>query len=197
MRTLAGGDQRKVTVTVATGTGVKAARTLELIPFSTSGHTPSRKTGSDSDLRILAKSVFVSNGWVGGVLVQCTAPTPCTATTRVTTRGGRLIAAPRVQTVGSGEIAYLGFRLTSAGHALLRSTLGNQLPARVAVSTTTSSAAPVSTTTTSAAPVATTTTTTSTTTTTTTITNPQTGAVATSAAAGTKATALVALDSYR
>jgi hypothetical protein len=197
---LAAGIGRKVRVTVSTTTGVKATRTLKLIPFSTSGQAPPRSTGSSPDLRILTKSVFVSNGWVGGVLVQCIAPTPCTATTQVTTRGGRPLATPRTQTVGSGEIAYLAFRLTASGHALLRASVGNQLPARVAVSTTTVSttAVPVST-----SPVSATPPTTNPVSTATTGTNPQTGAVAASAAsagaavAGPRATALVSLDSYR
>jgi len=134
LRALSTGVSRKVSVTVATGTGIRSTRTLELVPYSTSGPAPTRKTGPSTTLRILAKTLFVSDGWVGGVLVQCTAPTPCTASTRVTTHGGRVVVAvPRTQTLGSGQIGYLTFTMTQAGHRLLRASTGNQLGARVTV----------------------------------------------------------------
>jgi hypothetical protein len=38
-----------------------------------------------------------------------------------------------VRTIGAGEVGYLPFRLTSAGHALLKRARGNQLGVRVKV----------------------------------------------------------------
>jgi hypothetical protein len=189
---LYGAPERKVTVTVSSGPTVKATRTLELIPFSVSGPTPARKTAANAALRILSKSVLVSNGWVGGVLAVCTATTSCTTTTRVTTRSGKSIATPRTQTLGSGEVGYLTFRLTAAGHALLAADFGNQLPARVAVSAIAQTGTPMPSTATST----TQTTTTQTQTTTTATSAAPTGAVGTAASAA-NAVALVSLESYR
>ena len=124
-----------VTVTVTTSTGVKATQPLNLVPYAVSGKTPERETGSSTTVTILGKTDFVSNGWTGAILVACTATTPCQATTRVTTRSGALIATEKTQALGSGEIGYLGFDLTARGHALLKSTAGNQLAVRVSVKT--------------------------------------------------------------
>jgi len=63
------------------------------------------------------------------------------ATTHVTL-GGVALAQPRTQTLGAGEIGYLSYGLNSKGHNLLRAKVGNQLGARVTVTT---AAAPSST----------------------------------------------------
>ena len=86
-------------------------------------------------LQILGNSGFVSNGWVGGIMAVCTASAPCDAATRVTTRSGALIATARAQTLGAGEISYLWFTMTAKGHELLKASKGNQLGARVTLTT--------------------------------------------------------------
>jgi hypothetical protein len=62
------------------------------------------------------------------------------ATTRVTL-GGVALAQPKTQTLGAGEIGYLTYQLNAKAHTLLRQKVGNQLGARVTVTT----AAPTST----------------------------------------------------
>jgi hypothetical protein len=51
------------------------------------------------------------------------------------TLGGAALATPRTTTLGPGEIGYLTYGLNNKGHKLLRAELGNQLGARLTVST--------------------------------------------------------------
>lgn len=125
-----------VTVDLSTSTGAKASRTLKLHTYTISGRTPTRTTASNASLRIVGKTDFVSNGWVGGVLVACTATTACQTGLRVTTPGGAVLATASTQTLGSGRLGYLAFRMTPKGHKLLHAAKGNQLAARVSVSST-------------------------------------------------------------
>lgn len=129
---LAKGRRLPVTITVVNSTGQKATRLLSLIPYTRSGRAPIERTGSSSALRILGKTTFVSNSWVGGVLALCTGPTPCLTTTRVT-RGGAALSIARTQTLGPGEVGYLTYTLTTRAHRLLMRSKGNQLGARVTV----------------------------------------------------------------
>jgi hypothetical protein len=128
------GRRLPVTVTVKSTAGPKASRSLNLVPYATSGPAPVRRTGSSATLQILGKSVFVSNGWVGGVLALCKSATPCVATSHVT-RGGVALAKPTTQTLGTGEIGYMTFTLTPHGRALLMASKGNQYGARVTLTT--------------------------------------------------------------
>jgi hypothetical protein len=123
-----------ITVDLSNSTGPKASRSLNLVPFTTAGAAPARHVWSSSMLRILGTTSFVSNGWVGGVLVACTSKAPCVTTTHLT-RAGATIASPRTQTLGAGEIGYLAFTLNAKGHASLKASKGNQYGARVTVTT--------------------------------------------------------------
>ena len=129
------GRRLPVTVTVRSSAGARATRQLNLIPFTTSGRAPRKRHGSSPALRIIGVTDFVSHGWTGGVLAACASRTPCSATTTVTAGGGRVIAPARAQTLGAGEVGYLSFRLTGAGHAMLRATRGNQLGVGIHVTT--------------------------------------------------------------
>ena len=126
------GRRLPVTVTVTSSTGQKATRSLSLVPFAASGKAPAHRIWASSAVRILGKTNFVSNGWVGGILAACKASKPCVASTTVT-RAGIPIATSQPQTLGAGELGYLTFRLTAKGHALLRASKGNQLGARVSI----------------------------------------------------------------
>ncbi len=123
-----------VTVTLTGSSGATATRPLNLIPYTISGKTPTRRVWSSPTLKILGETSFVSNGWTGGILAICSSSAPCVATTRVTL-GGAALAQPRTQTLGAGEIGYLTYQLNAKGHRLLRGKIGNQLGARVTVST--------------------------------------------------------------
>jgi hypothetical protein len=128
------------TVTVTSSSGARATRPLNLVPYTISGKAPTRRAWSSTALQILAETSFVSNAWTGGILAVCKSSTPCLATTRVTL-GGVALAQPKTQTLGAGEIGYLTYQLNAKAHALLREKVGNQLGARVTVTT----AAPTST----------------------------------------------------
>ena len=126
------GRRLPVSVSVTSSSGAKVTRSLNLVPFTTGGRAPARRIWHGHGVRILAATSFVSNGWVGGVLVACTAGSPCVTTASVT-RSGLAIAKPRTQTLGAGEIGYLPFTLNASAHARLRASAGNQYGARVTV----------------------------------------------------------------
>ncbi len=132
--TTAPGRRLPVSVSVVSSAGQRASRTLKLIPYKTVGAPPARRVLSSSSIHILGRTSFVSNGWVGGVLVVCAANTPCSAGVRVTGRAGAVLATARTQSLGVGELGYLTFTMTNRGHALLEQSRGNQLGARVDVS---------------------------------------------------------------
>ncbi len=123
-----------VTVTVTGSSGVRATRPLNLVPYTISGKAPARRSWPSPALQILAETSFVSNAWTGGVLAVCKASTPCLATTHVTL-GGVALAQPQTQTLGAGEIGYLTYQLNAKAHKQLRAKVGNQLGARVTVTT--------------------------------------------------------------
>ena len=113
--------------------GLSAMRRVKLTSFSTKGRAPSRSLTPSSALRLVGRSDFVSSGWVGGILADCTGTTPCQTQTKIISQG-QVIAQTGVQTLGVGELGYLMFTLTPAGHHLLMTTFGNQMPAKVIVS---------------------------------------------------------------
>jgi hypothetical protein len=135
-RLIAAAENRRlpVTVTLTGSGGVVAQRTLNLIPYTISGRAPTHHTWPSAYLQILGTTSFVSNGWTGGVLARCIASTPCVSTIHVTL-GGVALAAPSTQTLGAGETGYLTYALNAKGHELLRGSVGNQLGARVTITT--------------------------------------------------------------
>jgi hypothetical protein len=131
----AGNAGLTVTVTVHSSTGRSATRTMKLVRFTATGSGPRRLAGSSAAVRILGVTDFVSHGWTGGILVACRQSTPCTVTPTVSLAGTAL-ATSTAQTIGAGEIGYLSFRMTAAGHARLMRALGNQLGVGLQVTST-------------------------------------------------------------
>ncbi len=129
------GHHLPVTVRLLGATGVTASRPITLIGYTISGKSPTRHTWPGSTLQILGSTSYVSNGWTGGVLAACRTSVPCVATAQVTL-GGNALAPPHTTTLGPGEVGYLTYTLSSTGHQLLRAERGNQLGARLTVSTT-------------------------------------------------------------
>jgi hypothetical protein len=123
-----------VTIAVRSSSGLNTSRQVTLSSFSTTGPTPARSISPSSSLRLVGTSDFVSNGWVGGVLAECVGTSPCLATTKIVAHG-TVIAQTHAQTLGVGQLGYLMFTLTPAGHQLLTHTVGNQMPATVTVKT--------------------------------------------------------------
>jgi len=129
------GRHLPVTVTLTSATGAQVSRPLTLVSYTVSGKSPTRKTWPSSVLQVLASTSYVSNAWTGGVLVVCRSSSPCVSTVHVTLAGAAL-AKGQTTTLGPGEIGYLTYNLNNRGHRLLRAEPGNQLGARLTVSTT-------------------------------------------------------------
>jgi hypothetical protein len=126
--------QLAVNVTVRSRTGAKVTRTLTLSSFTTRNPSPARSGAQASQLKLIGTTEFVSHGWVGGILAACVGSVPCQA--KVTLMAGRTrLAATSLQTIGAGELGYLSFTLTSAGHRLLTRNKSNQLGVTATVTT--------------------------------------------------------------
>ena len=204
--TEAPGRHLPVTVRLLDVTGAKASRDMTLIGYSISGRAPKRRTWPSTSVQILGSTSYVSNGYTGGVLASCRETVPCVSTVSVTL-GSESLAPPHTVTIGPGEIGYLTYTLNRRGHKLLRAAPGNQLGARLTVTTAVAPAAPVTpgTTTTTTVPTPTTTaptpTTSTPTSTTTTPTSPAAGSSssggASIAAASRSTMALLSLVAFR
>jgi hypothetical protein len=119
-----------VKITVHDASGASATRSLNLIPFTTSGRSPRRSLSQAATLRIIGATDFVSSGGVGGILAACFATFPCHPSTTISV-GGTVIAHTTPEFLGVNELGYLIFRLTGAGRALLAHARGNQLSANL------------------------------------------------------------------
>jgi hypothetical protein len=172
--TEAPGHHLPVTVSLLGATGAKVSRPLNLVGYTISGKASKRRTWPSSVLQILASTSYVSNAWTGGVLAVCRASVPCVSTVDVTL-GGNQLASAHTTTLGPGEVGYMTYNLNNKGHKLLRAETGNQLGARLTVST----AAPSGATSPSAA------------------TTPPTSGGASIASAGRTTMALISLVSFR
>ncbi|HZU40139.1 MAG TPA: DUF1906 domain-containing protein [Solirubrobacteraceae bacterium] len=119
-----------VTATVRDRSGISATRAMTLTPFTTSGRSPRRSSTAAPSVRIAGLTAFVSNAWVGGILTACRGTAPCRMSATVTV-GRTVIARTGREFLGLGELGYIIFPLTPAGHAMLRHAAGNQLGASV------------------------------------------------------------------
>ncbi|HEX3691025.1 MAG TPA: DUF1906 domain-containing protein [Solirubrobacteraceae bacterium] len=126
--------QLSVRVKVRSTSGTSTTRKLMLSSFTTSNPGPARSAGQSSQLKLIGTMEFVSHGWVGGILAECIAATPCQATTTLTA-GRTTVSRTKPQTLGAGELGYLSFTLTSAGHKLLAKAKSNQLGVTATVTT--------------------------------------------------------------
>jgi hypothetical protein len=126
--------QLAVNVKVRSTSGPSATRKLTLSSFTTANPSPARSAGQSSQLKLIGTTEFVSHGWAGGILAECVGATPCLATTKLMA-GRTTIATTRPQTLGAGELGYLSFSLTSAGHKLLAKNKSNQLGVTATITT--------------------------------------------------------------
>jgi hypothetical protein len=128
-----------------TGTTTKApqiSETLNLLPYTTSGASPVKKLTDAPSLRILSATAFAYHDSGGGLLVDCLATTPCQTSVKLW-HGHTTLAQTNSKYLGPGELGYLSFKLTSAGHSLLASSRGNQVSAHVYISDATGNASGV------------------------------------------------------
>ena len=123
-------QQMPVKVKVSDVAGKSVTRTVTLTSFSTTNPSPARTVSQAGQVRFVGMTDFVAHGWLGGVLVSCAAGAPCQTTGNIIA-GGKVVAQTRPTTVGAGEMGYLFFTLTAAGHKLLAHTKSNQMAATV------------------------------------------------------------------
>jgi hypothetical protein len=121
------------TQTGTSATAPQISATLNLVPYATSGTAPAKTLSDAQSLRILSATAFAYRDSVGGLLVDCLATTPC-QTSVALWHGHTALAQTGAQYLGPGELGYLSFKLTSAGHSLLASSKGNQIGSHVYIS---------------------------------------------------------------
>jgi hypothetical protein len=136
-------EQMAVKVKVADLAGKSVTRTLTLTAFSTTNPSPPRSISQPGQVRFVGMTDFVSHGWFGGILVSCPAGAPCQTTGNIVS-AGKVIARCNATTVGAGEMSYLFFSLTRAGHQLLSHTKSNQLGATVTLTSAAAGTSPTS-----------------------------------------------------
>ena len=122
-----------VTVTARDVSGTATSASVTLIAFATAGSGPKRSVAQSAALQIIGETDFVSSQGVGGILAGCFAAAPCLVSTTITA-GATTVARTGPEFLGTNELGYLIFSLTSAGKSLLAHASGNQLGAQVTVS---------------------------------------------------------------
>lgn len=127
--------QMAARITVRSTSGASVTRTLTLTSFTTADPGPPRTISQAAQIRFIGTTEFVSHGWVGGILVSCSAGAPCQTTAKLVA-AGKVIAQTRAGTIGAGLLGYLFFTLTPAGHTLLAHAKSNQLGATITLTNT-------------------------------------------------------------
>jgi hypothetical protein len=136
--TLARQHHMPVSVTAQSSVGFSSTVTMTLVAFTTSGAGPHRSANRSGGLQLLGETDFVrSENGVGGILVACTSPTPCTGTTTISV-GNTVIARTGPESEGPNQAGYFMFALTAAGTSMLAHAPGHQLGAHVSISGTSS-----------------------------------------------------------
>jgi hypothetical protein len=112
-----------VTVRLRDASGIALSVRMTLIPYAISGSVRTRQIQRAAPVRLVGLTDFVSSNGTGGILADCAMPAPCQVTTTLSV-GQTVIAGPRTGTVGSHELGYLTFSLTSKARAMLASAHG-------------------------------------------------------------------------
>jgi hypothetical protein len=127
----AAGHRLAVNVSARDASGISASTNMVLVPFSTSGSGPPRAVSQGPALQLIGYTGFVaSTSGIGGILAGCFSTNPCHIRTSITS-GRTTLASTGPEFIGSGELGYLTFTLSSAGRSLLAHARGNQLAAHV------------------------------------------------------------------
>ena len=128
--TQSGSKGLPVEVRLRSVSGGAAVVHLTLVSYSTSGPGPKRTVSQSPQVQIVATNAFASRSGQGAILVACYSSTPCPIKATVSV-AGTAIAAPKLQTLGADELAYLDFQLNAAGRTMLNHASGNQLGVEV------------------------------------------------------------------
>lgn len=118
-----------VEVSVRDVSGVSATSQVNLIPFSVQGSGPTRSLDESPTIQLVGTTEFASGDQVA-VLAACYAGHPCHVDGRITAAGKR-IGRLRSGHLGIDELGFLYVKLNRRGQSMLSHATGNQLPAKV------------------------------------------------------------------
>jgi hypothetical protein len=124
------GRRLPVTVVAKDVSGATASTSMNLVPFTTTGPGPRRRSVAAPTLNMIGTSDFIYRDVSGGILAACSGASPCPVKTTITA-GRTTVATTGPEFIGANEAGYLSFRLTPAGRRLLAAATGNQLGGRV------------------------------------------------------------------
>jgi Rv2525c-like, glycoside hydrolase-like domain len=133
------GHRLPVTVQATDFSGASAKTSMNLVPFKTIGRGPHRTSTDAPTLRLIGTSDYLYRGVSGGILADCSGPSPCLVKTSINV-GPTTIASTGQEFIGANSAGYLTFRLTPAGRQLLAKAPGNMLGARVTLTDATGTA---------------------------------------------------------
>ena len=123
------GARLLVRVTLRDASGALTSGTLTLIPYITSGASPTRSYLPGSVIGAVGLTEYVWGARTGGILVRCNAVYACAGTTATLSARGATIASSAPSVVGGRELGYVFFSLMGRGHQLLSQLKSNQLAA--------------------------------------------------------------------
>jgi Arylsulfotransferase (ASST) len=121
-----------VSVTVRDASGASVSTSLTMIPFSASGPGPHRSVTQSKTIAIFGETDFVSSSGSGGILAECLSDDPCHVRATIGV-GKTTIAHTGSEFVGSKELGYVNFQLTSQGKSMIAHASGHQLGAHVTI----------------------------------------------------------------
>jgi Arylsulfotransferase (ASST) len=121
-----------VSVTVQDESGTSVSASLTMIPFSASGAGPHRGVTQSKTIAIFGETDFVSSSGSGGILAECLSDDPCRVQATIAV-GRTTIARTGSEFVGSKELGYVSFQLSSQGKSMIARASGHQLGAHVTI----------------------------------------------------------------
>lgn len=136
-RLIDGGAHRLgVSIRVTDANGARGTTSGQiLIGFHSSGSGPHRSTANESGLQILGNTDFVgADNHKGAILAQCRSVSPCKVSTTVAV-GGKTVATAKPEYIGAEQLGDVYFVLDGTGAADLARAGGNQLGAKVSLTT--------------------------------------------------------------
>ena len=123
-----------VQVSVRDASGASATVSMTLIPYAISGAPVHRSVPPAPTVQIIQDTGFVSSAGTGYIVAACHASVPCYVQTSVFGAHNVEIARTAPLYLGADELGFLSFNLNATGKTMLQKASGNQLPARITLS---------------------------------------------------------------
>ncbi|MFL5823064.1 MAG: arylsulfotransferase family protein [Solirubrobacteraceae bacterium] len=121
----------EVAATVQDSSGVRATKSVTLIPFSVSGPAPPQHANQTPIVQLASTRVFVSSGGRAGITSGCYGPSPCHIRATISSGGVVIGTTSKSQHLGANELGNVYLELNATGRTMLRAATGNQLGAQV------------------------------------------------------------------